>query len=211
MSSTALSTKSADPLQTPIQTSISMSPACVSISQRKQQAPLRSSALITSGCRWWWCTEFPPVPAPGSPGTRGAARRRQSLPAPLSCPQSTSGWSPSPADTCWASQTESPSARSRPAEALWWWGRPHGATRRWGRREVEVGSGCHQPAEARFKNEDHSTRAQHLHQWCAELHLCHSCCLLNNHAPFCFVLQLMMQIFPPSFFLPLSPTEMWKS
>lgn len=75
---------------------------------------------VTSGCRWWWCTAWPPDPEPGSPGTRAAARRRAWPQVPLFCPQTTCGWIPAPADTYWASQTEFPFSHSHPGGALWW-------------------------------------------------------------------------------------------
>lgn len=75
---------------------------------------------VTSGCRWWWCTESPPDPEPGCPGTRAGARRRAWPQAPLFCPQTTCGWIPARADTYWASRTEFPSSRSHPAGARFW-------------------------------------------------------------------------------------------
>lgn len=101
---------------------------------RSSQLPIkRAGDPVTSGWRWWQCTESPPAQELGCPGTTVGTRKRWWSQDPQPSPQSTSGWSPRCAGTCLAARKGSPSARSHPPEVLSW-DRQWGATWPWGHR-----------------------------------------------------------------------------
>lgn len=145
---TALSNAAALKVHNPIQTAFTNEKSPKSCSVNKDKSRIHSSeALATSGYKWWWCTKCQPVPGPGCLETRAAARRRRLLLAPQSFPQSTSGWSQSPVNTCWASRTRCPSAHSHPAQAVLRWTPPSRAS--WGpnHSEDKFEWFCHWPVE----------------------------------------------------------------